>query len=485
MSEKLTFIHSGDLHLGSPFSGLRALSSAWARRLSRAIPEAYDRVIKACTDNQVDFLLLAGDIFDTDKPSYAHLRHFIRGLERLKKAGIPVYMIAGNHDPYANWSDILPLLPSNVRMLPSDAPEFVLHRASDGEPLCVIAARGFSNQATDGSVADGMTRADARRATGVDAAFAVGMLHSGLWMDPVKDPVSEAKLLAAEMDYWALGHIHKSYVTPKADPRIVFCGCIQGRDIKETGARGCYKVTLEKGMPNRLEFIPTAQVDWEHLHVDVSECSGIDDILAACVQAMFKANAAAQCEEMVVRVTIKGATPLYDVLASPGAVEDMRIELNEKYPTFYCDALVNATVPPLDKEALASAGLFPATLLRCAQEMRTSTQGGSKGSVDGAGSLSAGVSPDATGAAEAAGLNGVPVDVIDNNPYAPPDRPAPSPEFAAMLKKPDKGDVRLVYLQEEFARRGLGLPRVVERSLDDLTEAACDLVLALLDGRNA
>ena len=141
MGAKLTFIHSGDLHLGAPFRGLRALSPAWAQRLARAIPEAYDRVIQACLDNHVDFLLLAGDMFDTDKPSYSHMRHFMRGLERLHDAGIPVYMIPGNHDPYPNWHDIIPQLPSNVRMAGSDAPEFFLHRDADGAPLCLIAAR--------------------------------------------------------------------------------------------------------------------------------------------------------------------------------------------------------------------------------------------------------------------------------------------------------------------------------------------------------
>ncbi len=453
MSSKVTFIHSGDLHLGAPFRGLRALSPAWAQRLARAIPEAYDHVIQACLDNRVDFLLLAGDMFDTDKPSYAHLRHFVRGLERLHDAGIPVYMIPGNHDPSPNWHDIIPILPSNVRMMASDAPEFVVHRDSNGEPLCLIAARGFSNHASDGSIADGMTRADAVRACGCEAPFVVGMLHSGLWMDPYKAPVTEAKLLAADMDYWALGHIHMRYATPDGDPRIAFCGCIQGRDIKETGSRGCYKVTLEEGVPNRLEFIPTAQVEWEQLCIDVSGCAGIDDILAQCVRAMFDANAAAHCEEMVARVTIGGSTPLYDVLAAPGTVEEMRTALNESYPAFFCDALVNATTPPIDKAGLEAAGLFPAVLLRTA---RASIPAPSDDQVP----------------------EGVPM---------PPDgsNAQPPAAYAAMLKRVPKDDARLVYLQEEFASRGLALPRGIESALDDLTESACDMALALLDGRDA
>ena len=106
--------------------------------------------------------------------------------------------------------------------------------------------------------------------------------------------------------------------------------------------------------------------------MDVSGCAGVDDILAACVRAMVDANAAAQCEEMVARVTIGGPTQLYDVLARPGTVEEMRTELNESYPAFYSDALINATTPPLDKEGLRSAGLFPAALIRSAEKMAAS-----------------------------------------------------------------------------------------------------------------
>lgn len=120
MAKKLTFIHSGDVHLGAPFRGLRALSPAWADRLVRAIPEAFDRVIDACIKNRVDFLLLAGDVFDTDKPSYAHYAHLMKGLKRLEARGIRVYMITGNHDPFANWKHIIAELPSNVVMFPSD-----------------------------------------------------------------------------------------------------------------------------------------------------------------------------------------------------------------------------------------------------------------------------------------------------------------------------------------------------------------------------
>ena len=64
------------------------------------------------------------------------------------------------------------------------------------------------------------------------APFCVGVIHTGLDLDPNKAPVSPAKLLRAGFDYWALGHVHKRLIYTEDNPRLAFSGCIQGRDIK-------------------------------------------------------------------------------------------------------------------------------------------------------------------------------------------------------------------------------------------------------------
>lgn len=415
MSERVTFIHAGDIHLGAPFRGLRALSPAWADRLATAIPDAYDCVIQACIDEQADFLLLAGDVFDTDKPSYAHYRRFLAGLRRLEKRGIPAYIIAGNHDPFSNWRDIVRDMPANARLLASDAPSFGLFE-KDGRPCAVIAGRGFSTLPQGSDISTGLTRAAAMEACGVDAPFCVGMLHTGLWMDPYKAPTSEKALMAADMDYWALGHIHMRILIPERNPRIAFCGCAQGRDIKETGARGCLKVTLEQGMPNKVEFIATSQVDWEQLDVNVESCVGIDAVADACVKAMFARNAETPCEEMIARITLVGATYLHAKLSDPAVREELRRALNESYPSFYCDALLCATHQVRDKESIAASSTFAGTMLRCVRADRADAHG------------------------------------------------------------------QLAYLQEEFARRGLSVPRSVEKSLSALSERTEERLLSMVDG---
>ena len=422
MSEQVTFIHAADLHLGAPFRGLRAVSESWAKRLLSAIDEAYDRVIDAACAREVDFVVIAGDVFDLAKPSYGEYLHFFEGLRRLEEAGIPAYLVTGNHDPYTSWSRNFPSMPENAVMLPADQPGFALYRR-DGRPMCLIGGRGYYNQTWPASecIAEGITRQAAIEALApvapdaAEAPFGVGVLHTGLHLDKVKAPVEPRRLLASGMDYWALGHIHSRYAYPSEDdPRLVFSGCIQGRDIKETGDHGAYCVTLREGARNEIEFIPTASVVWQRLGVDVSDCQTVSGICDRVMRELFRVNGESKCEQMVTRVKLQGATPLHETLGRPGVLEDMRKHINDSYSEFFCDALVDRTTAPRDREALRREGMFPAVLLDVAEAQRENERG------------------------------------------------------------------EVAYLQDEFLKRGLTLPGGCVRHIDDFADDAENLVLDLL-----
>ncbi len=373
MAIQTTFIHAADLHLGAAFKGLRSLSSAWANRMCEAVPEAFERLVKAAIDRKVDFVVLAGDVFDMARPSYADFMRFFEGVERLGRAGIPVYLCTGNHDPYTSWQNDFAEFPENLFMFPADKPGFFVYER-DGEPLVLLGGRGYYNQSVSASqdIAAGVTRHAAEAACHTSAPFAVGVLHTGLHLDPVKAPTDPAALLRSGMDYWALGHIHMPYKDSADNPRLVFSGCIQGRDSKETGPRGCYQVTLEQDRQNRIDFVPLASVVWQKLNVDVSECATLADVNAAIMRALFDLNGKAQCEEMVERVTLVGTTPLHEALRAPGVIEDMRKKINDDYPIFFCDALIDKTTLPLNRKALSEENLFPAVLMR---QARTQAEG--------------------------------------------------------------------------------------------------------------
>lgn len=374
MAEQLRFIHAADLHIGAPFRGLRQLSPAWSDRLMDAIPEAYERLVDAAVERQVDFVVLAGDIFDTTRASYGDYLRFFRGLDRLSDAGIATYLCTGNHDPLTSWQQDFFALPESAHMLSADHPDFLLHRR-DGRPLCIVAGRGYPHKvwSPDEDIAAGITRQAAVEALGPEAAaapFGVAVLHTGLSFDPNKAPTDVAELQRAGFDYWALGHIHKRYVDDEANPRVAFSGCVQGRDINETGARGVSLVTLAEGAANTVEFIPTASVAWEKLTVDVTDCATIAAIGDKVMRAQFDANGKASCEEMISRVTLRGATPLHEALGAPGVLDDLRASLNGAYADFFVDAIVDGTTMPIDKEALRAEGLFPAVLMQAADAQR-------------------------------------------------------------------------------------------------------------------
>ena len=357
------------------------MSDIWADRLCEAIPQAFDRVIDTALARSVDFVVLVGDAFDTSQASYCDYLRFFEGLHRLHEAGIPMYLVSGNHDPYTAWLHDSYRLPPSAHMMGSDAPEFVLHER-DGEPLCLIGARGYRNQAwpADEPIARGITRKAAIEALresspkAAEAPFCIGVIHTGLVADQSKAYSDPQALLSADIDYWACGHLHKRLVRPSEDnPKIVFPGCVQGRDVLESGERGCYLVTIEEGAegerPNiALEFVPTASVVFHTVNADVGACRTLADVAHHVQSQLFHENAKASCDEMIVRVVLTGTTDLHEFLAKPSVLGDLRKRINNAYPTFFCDAIVDRTRLPRNRLTVMREGLFEAHVLSVADQ---------------------------------------------------------------------------------------------------------------------
>lgn len=364
MPRQVTFIHAADLHLGAPFRGLRGASPEWADVLLEAVPSAFNSVIEAALERAVDFVVIAGDVFDDSKPSYADFQLFVSGLQRLGAAGIPVYFITGNHDPYVSWETGFSALPENAYLLGVGKPAFACYER-DGQPLALIGGRSYYSQSWPAheDVAAGISRETATAELGKQAPFMVGVIHTGLDIDPTRSPAQPAELLRHDVDYWACGHIHQPRVVPSdEDPRIVFSGCPQGRAINEQGPHGCFLVTLTEGAANQAEFIPTAKVEWRRIELDATGCTTVASLQQRITAAQFEANAEARCQRMVFRFILTGRAELHALL-TPAVLEDVRASVNTSYPYFYLDSIVNRTAAPINRAALAEEGLFPSVFI--------------------------------------------------------------------------------------------------------------------------
>lgn len=298
------FIHAADPHLDSPLQGLEAHDGAPAELLRGATRRAFGNLVQLAINEDVDFVVIAGDIYDGDWKDYSTGLFFRGQMVRLCDKGIPVYLIAGNHDAASVISKKLSL-PANVHVFSTRTVE------SKDVPghLVVIHGRGFPNRAVPENLVKDYPAA-------VPGKFNVGLLHTSLTGRPGHDtysPCSEADLREKGYGYWALGHIHQPEVVSK-DPWIVFAGNCQGRHARETGPRGCMLVTVDDSFSVQADWQILDVVRWEELTVDLSGVENDSEALRRVGEAMDNAVTAAEGRMVAARIVVTGATPLHGSL---------------------------------------------------------------------------------------------------------------------------------------------------------------------------
>lgn len=264
----MKFIHAADLHLDSPLRGLMKYEGAPVEQMQTATRRAFVNLIDFAIQQAVDFVLLAGDLYDVDWKDYNTGLFFNQQMARLREAGIPVFIIYGNHDADSVITKKL-TLPDNVTEFSSQQPETVLL-----EKLKVaIHGQSFATKA----VTDDLSKNYPAPVTGY---FNIGLLHTALngrEHHATYAPCSLNDLQSHGYDYWALGHVH-TYEVLHENPWIVFPGNLQGRHVKETGEKGCVLVDVTNGVATvtRQTF---DVLRWEVCTLDLSELSEIDEVL--------------------------------------------------------------------------------------------------------------------------------------------------------------------------------------------------------------
>ena len=299
------FIHAADAHLDSPLEGLEVHEGAPIELLRGATRRAFANLVQLALDEAVDFLVIVGDIYDGDWKDYSTGLYFRGQMVRLRDKGIPVFLIAGNHDAASVISKRLGL-PENVHVFSTRAAESI---EVEGHPV-VIHGRGFPNRAVPENLVTEYPSA-------VPGKFNVGLLHTSLTGRPGHDayaPCSEADLREKGYGYWALGHIHQPEVISQ-DPWIVFAGNCQGRHARETGPRGCRLVTVNDSLEvASAEWHSLDVVRWQQVEVDFTGVEDESEGLRRVREGMGNAVAAAEGRLVAARLVIVGATVLHGSL---------------------------------------------------------------------------------------------------------------------------------------------------------------------------
>jgi exonuclease SbcD len=301
----MKFIHAADIHLDSPLSGLAAYKDAPSEVLRTATRDAFTRLIDAAIEEAVDFLVIAGDLYDGNWKDYNTGHYFCREMGRLNRAGIPVYLLFGNHDAESEMTKKL-VLPPNVHLFETRKPS-----SFRIESLRVaLHGRSFKEAATTENLAVGYPAAE-------PGWLNIGVLHTALEGNAAHAtyaPCSLAELTAKGYDYWALGHVHE-YAVLQRDPWVVFPGNLQGRHIRETGARGAVMVSADEAGVHAVERLLVDVLRWHVVDVDASQAGSLDDVVRLAGQAFETLIGATPGDRYLsVRVRITGKTAAHGEL---------------------------------------------------------------------------------------------------------------------------------------------------------------------------
>jgi DNA repair exonuclease SbcCD nuclease subunit len=366
------FLHAGDLHLDSPITGLAAVAPQEVLDVLRAATtQAWRSIVRAAVDERVDFVLIAGDVFEVAAPTLLGQARFRDGLAELASHGIRSYVVHGNHDPMDGkaWAASLEF-PALVHRFGTAAGESVVVER-DGQPLARVHGRSYPSAAVAENYA-----AEFRAAP--DGLFGIGLLHTNVGDRPGHAnyaPCSIDDLRAAGMDYWALGHIHQPSVV-LADPPALYSGIPQGRDPGELGERGCWLVDVVESRRVAYRFLPTDHVRWSPLSVEIADLVTDDALRAACRDAIEQAIAGADGRSLIVRLRLAGRGPLHSTLLRSGYLDDLRTLLNEErslgVPFAWVESIADDTVAEIDIDARRGAQDFVGDFLRTVAEARRS-----------------------------------------------------------------------------------------------------------------
>ncbi len=341
------FIHAADIHLDSPLRGLSRYESAPAESIRDACRRAFENLVNLAIEEKVSFVLLAGDLYDGDWKDYSTGIFLSQQMGRLGKHNILVFTVAGNHDAANRMTKALDS-PTNMKTLSTRKVETI----KLDDLSVAIHGRSFGTQHVDENLAAGFGTAE-------KGLFNIGLLHTSL--DGREDhavyaPCSVDDLRSKGYQYWALGHIHRQEFVSE-DPWIVFPGCIQGRHIKEAGAKGCVLVTVEDNTVSTAEKCSLDVLRWVECVVDLTDAAEMRDVLERTRKSIEIERTSADGRPMAMRIRFEGSTSISDEIAAyPERLEQQIKALGAEIAgdELWIERIENAAVGKLELESTLS-----------------------------------------------------------------------------------------------------------------------------------
>ncbi|MEW5822164.1 MAG: DNA repair exonuclease [Cyanobacteriota bacterium] len=368
---KFSFIHTSDLHLDSPFKGISRMNDELGELCKNSTFNAFKNIINIAIKREVDFVLFAGDIFDSSIRSLAAQSSFFKGLEDLNLNDIRSYIVHGNHDPTNEWLSSFKY-PSLATVISCDDIESIPVTDKNDIQIATIRALSFRNKECNINMVNNFPQKD-------DHYFNIGLLHCSVGDDEEHStyaPCSMNDIRLLNYDYWALGHIHKPKILQQEYPCVVYCGTPQGRSSKECGEHGCYYVEVDNNTISNFEFTTTDVIRWLDFKVDITNIESFNEMLDLIDQQLNALRSDNyNLEAILLGLSIDGKSDLHkELVAKRDEIIDLindYCETEASFPKIYIQKLNLLTKSITSIEDLKKNDDFISYLLNKIDEART------------------------------------------------------------------------------------------------------------------
>jgi DNA repair exonuclease SbcCD nuclease subunit len=266
---------------------------------------AFSHVVDAAVKLEVDFFIIAGDLFDNPRPSSATLTDVIAELNRLKKHGIPVLVVNGSHDT-AQSAETSILTPLDKAELLRFLPLYGSEGWSNEE--CYV--YGLFNYSSRLRLLQELPNFLSTNPPNPEKQFNICVLHQGLESPGFSVPYP-LEILPNELpqgfQYYASGHLHRHTILKLKDPNAIFVysGATETKDLREAEEKKgfCYvQVKSKSDVEIEHREIPTRKFVRATL-----ECNELnpDEVEEKAIQRLARLD----CEGCIVALTLEGILP--------------------------------------------------------------------------------------------------------------------------------------------------------------------------------
>lgn len=360
----MKFIHAADLHIDSPMRGLDAYAGSPVERLRGATRRALIALVDLALREEVDLVLLVGDVFDRDLGDFHAAMFFRQQMIRLTGSGIRVFVVKGNHDAEGQIGKKLPEV-AGLHVFGSRTGEVV----DILELETAVHGRSFTEREVREDLVPSYKSA-------LPGRFNIGLLHTSLTGRTGHEPYAPtdvATLSAKGYDYFALGHVHMREVVQEANPRIVFPGNLQGRHVGETGSKGCELVTVDGGRIVASAHVSLDVVRWHQIVISAEGLETLTQLAIRFQEACSALVVSLEDRLHVLRVTVEGASMLHaEESVEPGTLAASLQAATQEFTAadLWIESVRLNMSSPIDRSSLAEREDAVGEVMRLIVELR-------------------------------------------------------------------------------------------------------------------